>query len=336
MVKANVDKILEYLRERKTASIGELSKKLTLKSDDIQKSSEYLEQDGVVKIEHKFPYVMVTLVKDPEQPKEAMPLPPPMSRPSEKPQQNAMLGLNTNQQFNPNFQPPPVNQVRPMTPQIPPTTQVRQAAPPVQLSASTINIVQTPTPPQAPKMQNAAPTPAIPNNQQQQPIVGPQIPQMESPIVPKFSGITPQHSMNPAPQFQIHKQISEIPEDPLDMPHPNFELAPPSPGDNNSIRPTFVYEDGLPAAKKEVIKESHIEFPSYIQNDADKIEFLLDMIEKKIDRHDYPKLNTFYRTAYDIYNSSTSLSPNEMYLIGEKLRDKFDRLKHVYLIENAV
>ena len=73
MVKANVDKIVDILKLKKSASINFLSKEMNVNKNDIEKSAEYLEQDGIVKIEHKFPNTIVTLIKEPEQKKEAIP-----------------------------------------------------------------------------------------------------------------------------------------------------------------------------------------------------------------------------------------------------------------------
>ena len=67
MVQANVDRILEVLRQKNTATVSELSRKLGLKSEDIEKSAEYLEEDGVIKLEHKFPSTYLHLVNDPGQ-----------------------------------------------------------------------------------------------------------------------------------------------------------------------------------------------------------------------------------------------------------------------------
>ena len=75
MVKANVDKILDVLNQKNSVSISELSKTLKLKKEDIQKSAEYLEQDGVIKIEHKWPKVILTLTQqNKKQPMLAPPL----------------------------------------------------------------------------------------------------------------------------------------------------------------------------------------------------------------------------------------------------------------------
>ena len=93
MVKANVDKILEYMADKKSVSVSELAKKLSLKKDDVMKSAEYLEQDGVVKLDRKFSKTVLTLAKEPEgEKKEDMPQPPspvpPM--PTQAPQEDTL------------------------------------------------------------------------------------------------------------------------------------------------------------------------------------------------------------------------------------------------------
>jgi hypothetical protein len=76
MVKANVDRILEVLRQKKSSSVGDLSSILKLKQDDVQKSAEYLEQDGKIRIEHKWPRVVLTLINENKSQETELPLPP--------------------------------------------------------------------------------------------------------------------------------------------------------------------------------------------------------------------------------------------------------------------
>lgn len=66
MVKANVDRIIDFLKTKKTASVVEISKVLSIPKEDIQRSTEYLEEDGIVKIDYRLTTPYVTFIKDPD------------------------------------------------------------------------------------------------------------------------------------------------------------------------------------------------------------------------------------------------------------------------------
>jgi hypothetical protein len=65
MVQANVDRIIDFLKTKRTASVAELSKVLNIPKENVQKSLEYLEEDGVLKIDFKFTTPYVTFLKEP-------------------------------------------------------------------------------------------------------------------------------------------------------------------------------------------------------------------------------------------------------------------------------
>ena len=54
MLKTNVDEILELLRQNPSMSVQEIAEKLGMTPEIIQQSAEYMEEDGLIKIEYKF------------------------------------------------------------------------------------------------------------------------------------------------------------------------------------------------------------------------------------------------------------------------------------------
>lgn len=200
MVKANVDKILEELNNKKTASVSQLASSLKIKKDAVMKSAEYLEQDGVIKIDHKWPKTILTLVKD--SPKKAdLPPPPPI---------NAQAGLqmssppplqSPNQQPEPieNTQQVPVQNPAPKNLSQPPKAQDMPQPPPLQDRAQqSASQQQGPQPPQLP------PTPAMQKNIQPEHVntVQPAVPQMPQ------QNPTQQQPLQP-PQSQPKTVVSE-------------------------------------------------------------------------------------------------------------------------------
>jgi hypothetical protein len=116
MVQANVDKIIDFLKTKKTVSLPEMSKALGIPKEDIQKSVEYLEEDGVLKMDYKFTTPYITFLKDPffkgdipamklEEPKEKPKAPE--NIPVQKPEQNFFLNEPANYQKITPLAPPP-------------------------------------------------------------------------------------------------------------------------------------------------------------------------------------------------------------------------------------
>ncbi|MEM2131522.1 MAG: hypothetical protein QXR96_03290, partial [Candidatus Woesearchaeota archaeon] len=92
---------------------------------------------------------------------------------------------------------------------------------------------------------------------------------------------------------------------------------------NNILKPKIFYEN-----------ENDISIPEYIEKDIEKIDFLIDFCNKKIDNYDYKDLNVFYRKAYKLFNES-ELSPNEKFLVKERLNELFNKIKRIYMIEET-
>lgn len=378
MVKANVDRILDILRQKNSTSISELSQSLGLKKEDIQKSAEYLEQDGKIKIEHKWPKVVLTL--NPESNLEDQELqPPPLNQPPQV--QNYQQQLQQPRQVQtPPQQPQSIQQ--PITQQ--PTQPMPQLKPkeplPVPPMQNPLQPQQSQPIQQQPQIQKPAQQPlkpiqpmAIPpiNNQvPKNPVQSPQItkpinnnpnpifsntianhPELPPPPRPKHRTTVQQENINYAdkPMSEIFKSTQqdsfqpfqnknlndEIPRaedfkpenDPLDPDTPTFNLDIPSP-DGKETTPVFIESDNFSSKK--------IELPSNIKDDMEKIEFLIDQLKTKLNNRDYKDLNNFYRRLYMIYTDSEDMSSNEKYLLSEKINDIFERIKHVYTIEEVI
>jgi hypothetical protein len=289
MVKANVDKILDVLRTKKTASLAELSKELLLSKEDLQKSAEYLEEDGVVKIEHKFPNVMVTMIKDPDMGSPALPV----DNNSElknipSPKEMPAVNLRVAQ--------PPLFHPEESKPSFETRAQPVQPAYPGQSQVFTIQQETVHEPP---------------------------------PIAEKKPDIVIRSERT---IFENGEQ-----EDPLEQKKPGFNLAAPSPDDKVSIRQERMGESGQTLSYSgEFAPKIEISFPKYVESKVDRIEYMVDMIHSKITKHEYKDLNVLYRQAYDLYKEAENLSPNERYLLGERLNDVFRRLKRIYLLESVV
>ncbi len=382
MVKANVDKILDVLRQKKSTSISDLSRILKLKKEDIEKSAEYLEQDGVIKIEHKWPKVFLTLLQETQEP---MPLPP-----TNKPTIQVNMQQQNLQPKKPLPTPPPNIQAKPQNitqQQFNPIKTDSQTQKPLPVSPPN-NIQQQNRPqPVVPSLNPQNPVPKIENQQQKPPLKAPQnininnnqIKQTQSQKPPvqmsqeQVTGNTnisnhPNLPPPPVPHNKLTQKKQEInyaeqpmhmilsqqnqttgPQnifqrtesqqynssndaDPLDPESPNFQMDVPSPGNGNDIslhsEPVFV--------NSEEYSPRPIDIPQNIKGDMDKIEFLLHKIEYKLNNRNYKKINDYYRKIYSIYMDSEDMSPNERYLISEKINDAFERIKHVYTIEQAI
>ena len=328
MVKGNVDKVLDYLRTKKTATVGELSKQLHIPKENLMQSTQYMEQDGVVKVDHKFPNTYVTLIKDPEQNNTSQQPPsPPQQPPSPQMNQTNQFKQAGPQSFNQQSPTPPgqFNQQNPpqLTQQNPPGTQgqFNQAGPQSfnqQQPAPTGQFnQQNPPGMQQPFNQQNQPSSGAPQNGPQQPMYGPNT--MQQPPV-QDSQIRPQN------------------QDPLNE-RPDFSMEAPSPMGNTSphneirgyedIKSSLHYSDDYRPHKEYV-------FPDYAESDLDKMEFLMDVVNNKITNHEYDNLNVLYRKIFNIYESTEDLSSNERHIISRKIGDLFNRIKRTYMIENVV
>ncbi len=288
MVKANVDRIVEYLRQKKSVSLGDLSKALSLPKEDIQKSAEYMEDDGIVKIDYKLTTPYITLVKDPEAKTET----PSLSQEAKKP--DIMQPGNK-----PNLQSIPVPQIK---------------------------------------------TDALASQQKKQSSQDEKFPfLLNEPLEKKEPSLfipKPDENLSASlavmqqPPEEVNLPKVEVPDiNPLED-RPTFDLNPPSP-DEKEEKPDKEYKPSL-AYSEDFSEQKKVSYPEYTETALDKIDFLLDQLNDKVTNHDYKDLNVFYRKIYNMYREADDLSPNERYLIGEKINSVFQRVKRTYLIEEAV
>jgi hypothetical protein len=340
MVKANVDRILEYLKTKNSATTGELAKKLSLPKGDVEKSAEYLEEDGVVKIEHKFPNTYVTLVK--EKPKEddsgELPPPPKPDEGQEQSQPNQQAEQPPNQ---PSFlkpeQPQPIQQ-----PQQPEKTseiltqepQTQQSTSPVQnLSPqpdNDLNTKQEEFPFNPPDQEKQTQT----NSQDQTKQTLQQPPVQQQQNYP-FLTAEPEEKKQENENVLQSPAVTEEPqatdsysgeEDPMDPSAPKFEMnAPPPESETNFSQDTY---------EEQKVSKREEKFPDYAESPVDKIEFMVNEINNKLEEHDYKNINVMYKKLYDMYQEE-NLSPNERYIVGEKIEELFQRVKRIYLIEGV-
>ena len=357
MVKANVDRILDELKQNKSVSISKLASGLKLKKEDIQKSAEYLEQDGIIKIEHKWPKVVLTLVKDETtQGKEGLPTPPAQEA-KEEPKEQLKVEQPKQDQPLPPMQAPLNRNIQNQSPSL--NQQGAPTAPQasIQLQAQNITLVQgqpgqLPTAPVAP-VSTQSPSPqvsAVINNPNLPPPPRPQSliqshTKLPQPIVQKNTNLdyanTPMHellkSSRPAPlniNDEINRTQNSSEFDPLNPDKPHFDMAIPEPG-NNSTTPVFMTNDSSFAKPTQTpVVTSNI--PTNVSKDTEKIEYLLDKLNFKLNNQDYSNINTFYRNIYKLFLESEQISPNERYLLSEKINEIFDRIKHTYVIEGIV
>ncbi|MEK6917215.1 MAG: hypothetical protein AABW92_05735 [Nanoarchaeota archaeon] len=301
MVKANVDRILEILREKKVISMKSLAAELGIKKEDAEKSAEYLERDGLVKIQHKFPNTMVSLAKDnsfgntddsivppPEMhkvhKKELAPKQPLFNKKEEKPMQKQPiepLPLPINIPAQDNFTRPDTRSY--------PQPKIVQPAP----------VVEKPK--------------AIQSVQPVKP-VWPEKPPTKKVEWPEDTRPKNQVEFNPFSQPKQYSPVrKEIDENPLEPDKPDFDLSAPTP-------------DG-----KHHVHFRSYDFPLDIKTDIDRINFLLDKINENISKNKYDSLNEIYRLVYDTYSNSTSMSQEERYSVGDKIESAFERIKEIYI-----
>jgi hypothetical protein len=146
---------------------------------------------------------------------------------------------------------------------------------------------------------------------------------------PSIFQVPVQDVINSSQNLKYEKNYDDITqeEDPLDPKKPNFNLDVPSPSERG-ISPIFI--------KSEEFSSNITEFPSHIDKDMDKIEYLIGRLNSKINTRDYDGLNDFYRNIYNLYTGSEEISPNERYMISEKINEIFERIKNLYTVEEIV
>lgn len=329
MVKANVDKIIDSLKVNKTMSVNDLSKNIGLNKHDIEKSAEYLEQDGIIKIEHKFPHTMFTLLKDPEtKSTETVAAPPVPSQPVHSAQIS-----QENSIANPHIQMPTVQ---------PNFTQSQGATMPLPPPVTTQHNQQG--------MQQSY-NPSIPSINVSNPNSGikdPQIIEFDPEGMNNKNGVFDKQpfltknneDMGPLNSFQttsneniqaslsvMGKENVDMTHDPLNPEKPKFTLAAPMPQEVKH-EPVLNYSQEFVAKPKD-----EIIFPEYVKTDVDKIDYFVEKLNEKITKHQNDNINIEYRKLYDLFKNSNSLSPNERYVFSEKINELFDRIRTLYIIE---
>jgi hypothetical protein len=294
MLKANVDKIIEVLRVKKTISIPDLSKLLKLPNEDIQRSAEYLEEDGVVKIEYKLTTPYLALLRDPNAVS---------TENTQKPMQDKQQQVN-------NLQQPSIQQ---------PSQQQNQQNTYGMGSKDQNNFVLT-----EPK-EHAEPAQAY---------QGSQMSGVQRVEVQNLSINIPRVEV-PKYEHDFSKQAEPSQEaNPFDVQEPKFDLSTPLPDHKEEkleIKYSLLYNESSQAVQREIDS-----YPGYVKTDSEKIDFLLDLIHKKLNYHDYKDLNAIYRKLYSCYYDSEDMSVNEKALLRDKIDDTFQRIKRIFLIENVV
>ena len=360
MVKANVDRILDILKEKKSVSINELAGKLSLPKTDVEKSAEYLEEDGVVKIDHKFPNTYVTLVEkskkedgkkeekaeasepvqeEPKQSEIPQPSPPPMPLPEKKGPSVDVAA--------PGMPPPP---------------------PPEQTST------ETPSPaPQSPEQPK--PEPNLPQEEFQQPGPSSQPSLVEekpkedkkpskTPFLidePSDTEKKPDLAENVSASLNVMQQspVQEIPQakpdfnqNPIEPEQPKFDMAPPTPqATTSNIAPDTRMQPQLPESnlqqpqqekqpsqfgpQEEFAPKKEFTFPDYADTDVEKLEYLMEQAHDKLTNKEFQDINVLYRAIYGMFTKSQDLSPNERHLLSERIQELFQRIKRLYLIEGV-
>ncbi len=319
MVKANVDKILDMLSEKKSLSTGELSRTLKIKEEDILKSAEYLEQDGVVKIERKWPRTIITLT---QQKSMQTAVPPPPIAPSTKP----------------GMPPPPKLMTQPVQ-QSSDIKITENSANPTQPSSNMISMPsQNIEMIKLPQPQNNVLKADMPLDNTKITLDTPKLNEISLPSQPITLDKTlfdvkreePNILMTSSEENLKLAKTVMVSADPLEE-TPHFDMKPPTPDDGQSLKKQ------ISEAEYEFKAESkEIEFPSYIRTDAERISFILEQLNQKLNSRDYYEINSYYRNVFNVYNDSSALGPNEKFALGQKIEEIFERIKNIYLLEKAI
>ncbi len=350
MVKANVDRILDILKEKKSVSVNELANKLSLPKTDVEKSAEYLEEDGVVKIDHKFPNTYVTLIKQPGKKEEK-----PAEETKEEPQQPSSVSTVPEQEDSPTDissssmpLPPPPEQIVPKTsetpsfqppsltkpePNLPKEETLSQQQPsqsqPTQLSSPQSSTTETPEEDKKPNK-----TPFL--------IDEPKQPDDEKNVSASMD------IMKQSPVQEIEEPQPDLNENPIEPEQPKFDMAPPSPQAATEMAPNSMMQSKVPdsntepkqkeqpsmfASQEDFAPKKEFIFPDYADTDIEKIEYLIEKANNKLTNKDFQDITSLYRKIYDMFTKSEGLSPNERHLLSGKIQDLFQRIKRLYLIE---
>lgn len=271
MVKTNVDMILDTLRQRKSSTVNDLSRQLAIPQQDIQKSAEYLEEEGIVRIEYKFPNTVVTLVKD-------------------------------------------------ISADILPQTPAQPAAPAQAARQFSDEPAKVPTPAgTAQEMESVNPFSKILSytTGAGSPKPGALAADVTAPASSDTAASITQQGQQgqEGAQLSLPGLFSEQTKDPFDVDKPKFYMRPPDP-------------------------VSHDKFPDLSTDDSpggiDRIEAMLDIIEKRIAAGEYKNLNVLYRKVYDLFTGTDSLTPNERMIIAERINSVFSKAKRIYAAGNVV
>ena len=363
MVKANVDRILDILKEKKSVSINELASKLSLPKTGVEKSAEYLEEDGVVKIDHKFPNTYVTLVekskKEDGKKEEKAEQPAPVQEES----QQVDMSQSTST-------PPPM----PMPEQPGPAVDVAAPGmppppPPQQESVETQSPVpespQLPKPePNLPQEQSFAPVQPTPEQVEEKPKSEPEKKPSKTPfLIDEPLDKKPDLAENVSASINVMQQSPvqdtvvpqpDLNQNPIEPEQPKFDMAPPTPqATTTNMVPDTMIQPQLPgsniqqpqqkeeqkpstfASQEEFAPKQEFTFPDYADTDVEKIEYLMGQANDKLADNDYQEINILYRAIYDMFSKSEDLSPNERHLLSEKIQDLFQRIKRLYLVEGV-
>ena len=247
MVKANVDRILDILKEKKSVSINELAGKLSLPKTDVEKSAEYLEEDGVVKIDHKFPNTYVTLVEKSK--KDA-------DKKEEKTEQPELVQDEPQQ---PELSQPEVSQP---TPSPPPMPMPEQPGPSVDVAAPGM------PPPPPPPQQQIVGAQAQQQNLPEEKLALPETPKVEDKpekkpsktpfLIDESLDIKPDMaenvtaSLNVMQESPVQDTVEPQPDfnvNPLEPEQPKFDMAPPNPqATTSNIAPDSMMQPQLPGS----------------------------------------------------------------------------------------
>ena len=290
MGKANVDRILEILRQKKSLNIKDLASQLGIKKEDAEKSAEYLEQDGVVRIEHRFPNTIVALVGD--------------ASSFGNTDSSMMPPLDLQKQQETKEQPAGK---KPMLPKLS-IPKLKQAKPEAKQPK--------------PEPVNQFPQPSWPGQKGQKKVEWPGLENQKKAEWPediKKTVKTEEKKQDVPKTPKKEEPVILKDENPLEPETPGFYMAPPDPDGEH------VYHF-----------EAYYDFPEDIKTDSDKISFLLTEINKKIASRNYDGLNKMYRVLYDIYNNTVSMSPNELYRTAGIIQAVFDKIKNLYMKQQAV
>lgn len=321
MVKANLDRVLDELREKKSISIGELSKKLSLPKDDIKKSVKYLEEEGVIKTEHKLTGTNIVLVKDPY----AVNMTDSSSVPPPPPQQPSPQILPTPQQQTP-VTPKMTAQQGTFTEQKIPDTKTQPSTP-------SDTIIQEPEQQRQEQPETIQPAAKYESKKKGDLpfLIEEPSDKQPSEVEKSPESVAASLALRQEPEQKLAESTS-FEKNPLEAEQPKFEMTapiPPSEKEKHIVKPSLYYKDEFTTGKQYSI-------PEYAKSAVDKIEYIMDIVNKKIQNSNYKDLNVLYGKIYSLYHEADDLSPNERKIIAEKINDLFHRVKNLYLIEGIV